>query len=207
MEYTGNMKNYYYEFEQDSIYCYPDSFVLKNKLNITDGVLLEEAERNITALRILELRQHPPEGIMDFHYLQLLHRYIFGDIYVWAGEIRSVNINKGTMFCNHLFIARQADYLFRQLKKEKYLKSCGEKEMPLRLAYYLSEINALHPFREGNGRTQRLFIELLAERAGYEVDFSEVSAEEMIQASADSFLLKYDKMNALMERIVKRAKK
>lgn len=76
--------------------------------------------------------------------------------------------------------------------------------MPLRLAYYLSEINALHPFREGNGRTQRLFIEILAERAGYEVDFSEVSAEEMIQASADSFLLKYEQMNRLMQRIVRK---
>ena len=76
--------------------------------------------------------------------------------------------------------------------------------MPLRLSYYLSEINALHPFREGNGRTQRLFIEILAERAGYEVDFSNVTAEEMIQASADSFLMKYEKMDRIMFRIVKK---
>ena len=140
---------------------------------------------------------------MDFRYLRRLHKYIFGDIYDWAGEVRNVNINKGTMFCSHLFISQQAEYIFGQLKKEQYLTKCTEEKMPLRLAYYLSEINALHPFREGNGRTQRLFIEILAERAGYEVDFSEVSAEEMIQASADSFLLKYEKMNRLMQRIVK----
>lgn len=95
------MKDYYYEFEQDSIYCYPDSFVLKNKLNITDGDLLEEAERNITALRILALRKNPPAGVMNFRYLRRLHKYIFGDIYDWAGEVRNVNINKGTMFCSH----------------------------------------------------------------------------------------------------------
>ena len=198
------MKDYYYEFEQDSIYCYPNSFVLKNKLNITDGDLLEEAERNITALRILELRQNPPDGAMNFQYLKRLHKYIFGDIYDWAGEVRNVNINKGTMFCSHLFISQQAEYIFRQLKKEQYLQNCTSDTMPLRLAYYLSEINALHPFREGNGRVQRLFIEILAERAGYEVDFSDVSAEEMIASSADSFLLRYEKMNRLMCRIVKK---
>ena len=198
------MKDYYYEFEQDSIYCYPDSFVLKNKLNITDGDLLEEAERNITALRILALRKNPPAGVMDFRYLRRLHKEIFGDIYTWAGEVRNVNINKGTMFCSHLFITQQAEYIFSRLKKENYLQKCSEEEMPLLLSYYLSEINALHPFREGNGRTQRLFIEILAERAGYEVDFSNVTAEEMIQASADSFLMKYEKMDRIMFRIVKK---
>ena len=91
----NSMKDYYYEFEQDSTYCYPGSFVLKNKLNLTEADKLEEAERNITALRILELRRHPPKGVMDFRYLCRLHKYIFGDIYDWAGKIRNVNINKG----------------------------------------------------------------------------------------------------------------
>ena len=90
------------------------------------------------------------------------------------------------------------------LEKENYLQSCDTEEMADRLAYYLSEINALHPFREGNGRTQRLFIEILAERAGYEVDFSEVSAEEMVEASAKAFLRDHGKMNELMRRIVKK---
>ena len=201
------MKDYYYEFEQDSMYCYPGSSVLKNKLNITDSDKLEEAERNITALRILSLRKHPPKGDMDFSYLCRLHKSIFGDIYSWAGKIRNVNINKGTMFCNYLFIAQQAEDIFNKLKKERYLRRCSEEEMPLRLSYYLSEINALHPFREGNGRTQRLYIEILAERAGYEVDFTGVTAAEMIEASADSFLMKYEKMDRIMKRIVHKIQK
>lgn len=94
------MDKYYYEFEQDSIYCYPDSFILKNKLNIREQDVLEEAERNITVLRILELKEKPLKGILDFKYLQKLHKYIFGDIYSWAGKLRSVNITKGNMFCD-----------------------------------------------------------------------------------------------------------
>lgn len=62
------MEQYDYEFEQDSSYCYPDSFILKNKLNIRDQSVLEEAERNITALRILELKQNPPNGELNFIY-------------------------------------------------------------------------------------------------------------------------------------------
>jgi len=85
------------------------------------------------------------------------------------------------------------------LKKENCLKNCDN--IPERLAYYLSEINVLHPFREGNGRTQRLFIEYLALNAGYKVDFSSVTPEEMIVASAESFACKYDKINAMFERI------
>ena len=96
--------------------------------------------------------------------------------------------------------------IFSHLKNEQYLKLCNPNEMPERLGYYLSEINVLHPFREGNGRTQRLFIEILAENAGYEVDFSDVTAEEMIEASAESFMKEYDKINALMRRIVNKVK-
>ena len=198
------MEQYYYEYEQDSIYCYPDSFVLKNKLNIRDPETLEEAERNITALRILELKQNTPKGKLTFKYFQKLHKQIFGDIYEWAGKVRNVNIAKGNMICDCRFVEDMVEELFSELEKENYLQSCDTEKMADRLAYYLSEINALHPFREGNGRTQRLFIEILAERAGYEVDFSEVSAEEMVEASAKAFLRDYGKMNELMRRIVKK---
>lgn len=75
------------------------------------------------------------------------------------------------------------------------------KNIPYRLAYYLSEINVLHPFREGNGRTQRLFIMYLANIAGYAVDFSEISPEEMIIASAESFACEYGRINAMFEQI------
>ncbi|TEB07761.1 Adenosine monophosphate-protein transferase VbhT [Pelotomaculum schinkii] len=66
---------------------------------------------------------------------------------------------------------------------------------------FISEINMLHPFREGNGRVQRLFIQYLAENAGYQVDFSQVTDKEMIEASAEAFACHYGKMDALFQRI------
>lgn len=198
------MSLYYYEFQWDSKYCYPNSYVLKNKLNIRNNKDLEEAERNITAHRILQVRQNPFEEPLDFNYLCKLHKHIFQDIYTWAGKTRDVNIAKGNVFCPAENIKAMADEIFSKLKKENFLLECKEQEMPRRLSYYLSEINTMHPFREGNGRTQRLFIEILAERAAYEVDFSKVTQHEMLEASAEAFMCRYDSMNKLFLNITKK---
>ena len=181
------MSDYSYDYKYDTTYCYPEANVLKNKLNIKDADSLLEAERSITALRILELKQSFPDGKLDFSYFKHLHFYIFQDIYGWAGKIRTVNISKGSQFCLCQFIDDQAIELFQKLERENYLVDA--ENIAERLSFYLSELNAIHPFREGNGRTQRIFIEILADRAGYEVDFSEVTAEEMIEASYQSFYM------------------
>lgn len=107
------------------------------------------------------------------------------------------------MFCYYEFIEQNADQLFAKLKEEDYLKDDPADEVPIRLAYYLGEINALHPFREGNGRAQRLFIEYLAGYAGYSLDFSDVTSTQMIEASAASFSCDFTKMNALFTKITK----
>ena len=193
----------FYECEQDNSYCYQDSCILKNKLGIKNKEQLEEAERNITALRILQLKTGELRGEPNFKYLCKIHKHIFGDIYSWAGKIRTVDISKGNMFCNSQFILENAEEIFNRLKKENYLQDYKDVEkMSERLAYYLSEINALHPFREGNGRTQREFIIVLARRAGYKVDFSKVSQEEMIQASEEAFYCDYRHMNEIFARII-----
>jgi cell filamentation protein len=194
------LSGYFYNYEHDNTYCYPSSNVLKNKLNIQDASDLLEAERNITALRILELKLAPPDGNLNFDYLKKLHFHIFQDIYAWAGETRTVDISKGTKFCLFRYIEDQANDLFQKLKKENYLIDSKE-PIERRLSFYLSELNAIHPFREGNGRVQRMFIEILADRAGYEVDFSDVTADEMIAASYQSFHRNYDPMDELMQRI------
>ncbi len=192
----------FYECEQDNSYCYQDSCILKNKLGIKNEEQLEEAERNITALRILQLKTGELRGEPNFKYLCKIHKHIFGDIYSWAGKIRTVDISKGNMFCNSQFILENAEDIFNRLKKENYLQDYKDvNKMSERLAYYLSEINALHPFREGNGRTQREFIIVLARRAGYVVDFSKVSQEEMIQASEKAFYCDYRHMNDIFSRI------
>ena len=124
--------------------------------------------------------------------------------YEWAGELRWVDIAKGNVFCHAQYIEQNAERLFYQLYQEDCLKKTPPEKMPLRLAYYLSEINVIHPFREGNGRAQRLFIEYLAGQNGYMVDFSTVSDTEMIEACALAFGRNYDLMNQLMQRITAR---
>ena len=150
----------------DTKYCYPDSDVLVNKLDIRDPNKLQIFERKLTMLRLLELIDKPIEGKFDLKHLQAIHAYIFQDVYDWAGKIRTVDIAKGNTFCNVRFISSQADAIFSKLKEEYYLAGLEEYMFTKRLAYYFSEINALHPFREGNGRSQREFIRSLALKMG-----------------------------------------
>lgn len=196
------MSRYYYEFQRVNDYCYPDSFVLRNKLGLENAAMLEQAERRLTSARIAELAKFPIQEKFDLRHLCAIHRHIFQDIYAWAGELRTVNIAKGNQFCLYQHLETYAATIFDKLKAENYLLDTPATQLPARLAYYLSEINVLHPFREGNGRAQRVFIEQLAQKAGYHLDFSDVSSQEMIEASALSFAKEYDKMIAMFERIL-----
>ena len=186
----------------DTVYCYPGTDVLKNKLNIQNADRLLEAERKLTMLRLLELLEHPVTGAFDYEHLKAIHGYIFQDIYDWAGQERVVDIAKGNMFCSVRFITEQADILFAELKADKYLANLPKESFIKKLAYYLSEINALHPFREGNGRTQREFIRALAIKNGYQIKFANVSEKEMIKASQASFLRDYTLMEKLLAEAI-----
>ena len=191
---------YSYEYEWDKEYCYPDSNVLINKLGIKNHDELVTAEREITSLKIAMAKAEPIKGNFDFEHLKRIHKFVFEDIYTWAGEVRLVNISKGNQFCLSQNIEMYAADIFAKLKADNYLIDY-DGNIAHFLAYYLSEINVLHPFREGNGRAQRLFVVYLADHAGYKVDFSDVTADEMIIASAESFARDYDKINDMFERI------
>jgi cell filamentation protein len=145
---------------------------------------------------------NPIKGDLNFEHLLNILKYVFNDIYKWAGKTRSVNISKGNQFCNYAFIESMADEIFLKLHNDNYLIGLTNEQMIIKLSYYLGELNAMHPFREGNGRTQRIFIEYLANVAGYYVDFSKVSSKEMIEASSDSFLCDYKKMENIFRNII-----
>ena len=144
--------------------------------------------------------QNPIEGKLDFNYLKNIHKFIFGDIYEWAGTIRTVNIAKGNSFCRCEFIEEQMESIMRKLEKENYLENLNIEMLAERLAYYIEEINAIHPFREGNGRIQRMFIECLALKNGFSLDFAKISNEEMLEASVQTFNLEYKLMSKLLLR-------
>lgn len=192
-----------YEYERDDYYCYPNSSVLKNKLNIEDEKALSEAEREITAIKTLELIDRPLKGELNFNYIKRLHRHLFSDIYVWAGELRRIDISKGNIFCQYELIEVNSEILFNELKAENYLEGLDKDTITKRLAYYLGDFNTIHPFREGNGRVQRLFIRELASRMGYLVNFDGITTEEMIQASDKTFYHDYEMMEELIARAIK----
>lgn len=193
-----------YEYKRDDYYCYPDSSVLRNELGIKDEKELAEAEREITSLRIAKLDSEPLEGELDFDYIKRIHKYLFEGIYEWAGETRQTDISKGNIFCQHELIEVNAEALFNQLKSEDFLAGLDEKDIVVRLAYYLGDLNTIHPFREGNGRVQRIFIRKLASRAGYLVNFDGITPDEMIKASDSAFHHDYEPMENIIAKSIKK---
>ena len=172
---------------RNSIYCYPGSDVLINKLNIRDNQLLSEAERKIVLTKSYELRKNSKIGNFDLDHFLKIHEFLFEDIYPFAGKFRNENIAKGYFsFAEWQYIEPEIKRLFDKLKAENYLQGKSREELVKGLAYYLSELNVLHPFREGNGRTIREFIRELAFFNGYVLDLQNTTSEELLKASVDS---------------------
>ena len=172
----------------NSIYCYPDSEVLVNKLNIHDNKKLSIIERKLVLLKLYDLRQNKKIGNFDIHHFLSIHKYLFEDIYPFAGKIRSEDIAKDSFrFAKWEYIEDQLNELLNKLKNDN-LKNLSKEEMAKKLAYYMSELNVLHPFREGNGRTTREFIRQLAYVNGYLLDIKEVDPQEMLTASIESVI-------------------
>ena len=137
--------------------------VLINKKGIKDEFELDRVERASSYMKALDLDQNPIKGKFDLKHLQDIHKHLFGDIYPFAGKIRDGYLQKGQQdFTMGYRIIPQAEKLFTQLKNEQFLKKTEPAKIAGRLAYYMGEINAIHPFREGNGRAQRIFISQLA---------------------------------------------
>ena len=185
----------------DEKYCYPNSNVLINKLGIRDFDKLQEAERKITRVKIAKISDKPVKGDFNLKHLQSIHKAIFSDIYDWAGKNRTVDIAKSNLFCRAQFLDSYSQDIFSQLKRDKYLIGMDKDRAIAKLAEYMGDINALHPFREGNGRSQRQFITYLAEAAGIQIDFTKVDSDRMMEASLKSFVTDYSGFKEIFEKI------
>ncbi|HEY2947399.1 MAG TPA: Fic family protein [Micromonosporaceae bacterium] len=167
-------------------YVDPVSGVLRNVLGVTDVARLREIEAGVAhAATTLLITQALP-GRYDLPHLCAFHRRIFGALYPWAGEIRTVAIAKTDMFCLPQHIKAYAADVFAQLAKERHLAGVPRDLFVARVTHYYAEVNAIHPFREGNGRTQRAFFHQLAREAGSPIDWSGLDAETNAAASIAS---------------------
>lgn len=152
-------------------YAYPGTTVLKNIPGLRNESALSQFEYEQSASRAIELQSNPIPGKFDLAHLQAIHKYLFQDVYEWAGETRTVNIHKDAVpFAPTAYIESYSKTLAADLAKENYLQGLDKPQFVTRLAHHFTEFNAVHPFREGNGRATREFIGQLAKGAGYELD-------------------------------------
>lgn len=137
------------------------------------------AEADLVAVRTLQLFRHPPAPTRDLAELQAIHRHLFQDVYPWAGQLRTVDLRKtvpgAKPFLPVSMITRSAGFVFDQLRQDRYLQHLDRDRFIERLAYHYDQVNYLHPFREGNGRTQRFFFDSLAVTAGWWLDWTQVT--------------------------------
>jgi cell filamentation protein len=160
------MSNFYKYIDSNFIYIDPNSGLLKNLQNITDSDVLLFVESGAVTKRLQELYQNPIR-IKGIETLFDIHRHLFQDIYIWAGNKRSVEISKdGKQFFLTIHFDNALNYIDSLIEEYKQLSKENKKQIAEKLAEILDSINYLHPFREGNGRTQREFLRLLAKEKG-----------------------------------------
>lgn len=169
----------------DPEYCYPpDCTVLRNRLDIGDAAALDAAERELVVMRLLE---PVPEGDFDLDHLKAIHRHLFQDVYAWAGEVRTVEIAKGpSRFQLRRYIPVGMADVHRRIVAAGYFRGSGPDGFADGAGPVLGDVNHVHPFREGNGRTQLQYLKQLAAHAGHDIDLTRLDRTAWLDASRRS---------------------
>ncbi len=161
---------------------YENTRCLFNFFDIKERDKLREIAIYITSLRTAEMMINPIEGPFDFDKLIAIHSTLFSDIYPTAGILRTNTAAKRTEFCRPKYINNSAKEIFKKLRKEHYLRGLKRNSFINDLAYYMGEVEALHPFRNGNAPTARLFFWELIYWAGYKIDWASVDPDRLLEA-------------------------
>lgn len=176
-------------------YRYDGTDVLINKLGITNQKALDRFERTLLAGRTLALPRVPitPAGY------KAINKHLFHDVYDWAGKYRFVDTGRGgDPFCSHEFIEGSMNIQFKKIANEQFLRWLDRKTFAGRASEHLNELNAIHPFIEGNGRTNRAFFKILAHQAGYVIDIARIDPEAWNKASVDGYRQNYAPMAKIL---------
>ncbi|EAI5963697.1 cell filamentation protein Fic [Campylobacter coli] len=189
--------------------------ITDNKLGIKDEKLFDKESRKYTLTRTKEIIKTPIKGNFDYQHLKNIHKYIFQDVFHWAGKDRmevGLHGNFGkyapngtiTNFVPGKDLNATAQQIFTWLKEDNYLKNSKDlNDFAKNLAEFARNLNALHPFREGNGRTQRIFLNELAKNAGYKLDLNLIPKDKTIMASVEASQLKLGKLEAIIKTNLK----
>lgn len=170
----------------DDPYCYKGTSVLKNRARLRDAKTLDAFELEMMALRS---REPLPEGRLTPAHYRSVHHHLFQDVYTWAGKYRTVRTAKGgNWFCYPEHIASSMNQLFKKLELPALKRGASAADFLDAAADFLAELNAIHPFREGNGRSQLAFMHLLSRHAGHPLNLDRVDAETFMPAMIASFL-------------------
>jgi cell filamentation protein len=183
-------------------YCYPGSSVLKNRLGLRDQTELDAFETLITAQRGEE---RLPRGALSFGHYRAIHHHLFQDAFDWAGKPRTVHIAKGgNMFCSPECIEDETWKLFTKARDGRFLRNQPAREFARGSAEFLAELNAIHPFRAGNGPTQLTYLTVLAARAGHPLALQRMEPAAMRAAMVASFNNDVAPLAGLIEGLIER---
>lgn len=182
-------------------YCYPGTQILRNRLGIVDEANLNQAERDVSASAANEIEYCLPP--YDLAALQKIHRQLFDELYDWAGEIRTIDISKDTTrFCTASRVAPEANKLFAACAKTDWFAGLDRNALIGAVAELFGDLNMVHPFREGNGRAQRILFEHIIIYAGYEISWWGIGPREWAQANIDAVVCNYGAMQRVFERCI-----
>ena len=183
---------------------YPETTVLINKLGIRDKSLLDEVEATLVSTKTVLWENNPLKNTYDFTHYKAIHQFLFEDLYDWAGQIRTVDISKkGTIFCPSTDIEEQAYRVFGRLLKYELYVNLDREEYLTEIVDFYCLTNLLHPFREGNGRTQRIFIAELINKAGYkDFNFASVNGDLLMIATIQSANGVTDLLKELFKKLI-----
>jgi cell filamentation protein len=182
-------------------YCYPGTSILVNLLDLRDERSLNDAERDLSFRSAVVLEFIPPP--YDLSYLQSIHRTLFGEVYAWAGELRAVDISKGqTRFCTVGRIVPEAAKLFRGIEDLRWFDGMSRLQLVRHVSEAFGDFNVIHPFREGNGRAQRILFDQLVINAGYEISWEGVDPEAWVAANVAAYQVDYAPLRKIFDRCI-----
>lgn len=164
--------------------CYEGTACLINKFDVKDEGVLKELEATITLTKTTEYFLNPLFHTFDVQHYKSIHKYLFEDIYTWAGEYRTVDMSKkGTNFAKTDKIDNLLSNCFDRLNANNLFQGLNFDDFVDSIVDFYCVTNMIHPFREGNGRTQRVFLTQLINKNGYTIDFSEIDTDELMIAT------------------------